>query len=100
MKAYFALAVPLTFAASLVAQNQNSPAYQRLVKEVRHELVMLPNLNAFDNLSFKVDGGTVTLLGQVTRPTLKSDAENVVKRIEGATHRNSGHMAPGDEMSI
>jgi hyperosmotically inducible protein len=38
----------------------------------------------FDNLSYKVDpDGTVTLLGQVARPTLKSDAENVVKRIEG-----------------
>jgi hyperosmotically inducible periplasmic protein len=83
MKAHFALAVSLPFAALLVAQNQNSPAYQRLVKEVRHELVMLPNLNTFDNLSFKVDGATVTLLGQVTRPTLKSEAENVVKRIEG-----------------
>jgi hyperosmotically inducible protein len=83
MKAYFALTVSLAFAALLVAQDENSPAYQRLVREVRHELVMLPNLNAFDNLSFRVSGSTVTLLGQVTRPTLKSEAENVVKRIEG-----------------
>jgi hyperosmotically inducible protein len=30
-----------------------------------------------------VDGSTVTLLGQVTRPSLKSDAENAVKHIEG-----------------
>jgi hyperosmotically inducible protein len=67
----------------LVAQNQNSPAYQRLVKEVRHELVMLPYLGVFDNLEYKVDGSTVTLVGQVTRPTLKSDAESAVKRIEG-----------------
>jgi hyperosmotically inducible protein len=67
----------------LVAQNQNSPAYLRLVKEVRHELVMLPYLGVFDNLEYKVDGSTVTLIGQVTRPTLKSDAENVVKKIEG-----------------
>ena len=55
----------------------------RLVREVRHELVMLPYYGVFDNLSYRVDGGTVTLMGQVTRPTLKSDAENVVKRIEG-----------------
>ena len=39
--------------------------------------------NIFDNLSFKVDGSTVTLMGQVARPTLKSDAERVVKGIEG-----------------
>jgi hyperosmotically inducible protein len=56
----------------------------RIVKEVRHELVMLPYYGVFDNLSYRVDpDGTVTLLGQVARPTLKSDAENVVKRIEG-----------------
>jgi len=79
----FAVAVSLTFVVSLAAQDQNSPGYQRLVKEVRHELVMLPNLNTFDNLSFRVDGSTVTLMGHVTRPVLKSDAENVVKRIEG-----------------
>ena len=56
------------------------------MKEVRHELVMLPYYNVFDNLS--LPGGwnsNVTLMGQVTRPTLKSDAENVVKRIEGVT---------------
>ena len=54
-----------------------------IAKEVRHELVMLPFLDVFDNLSYGVDGGVVTLSGQVTRPTLRSDAENAVKRIEG-----------------
>jgi hyperosmotically inducible protein len=56
---------------------------ERITREVRHELVMLPNYGVFDNLSYRVEGGTVTLIGQVTRPTLKSDAGNVVKRIEG-----------------
>jgi hyperosmotically inducible protein len=58
-------------------------ALQRVEREVRHELVMLPYYGVFDNLAFKVDGSTVTLMGQVTRPTLKSDAEKVVKDIEG-----------------
>ena len=45
---------------------------------------MLPYYGVFDNLSYKVGpDGTVTLLGQVVRPTLKSDSENVVKKIEG-----------------
>jgi len=58
----------------------------RVKREVRHELVMLPYYGVFDNLSFSVDGGgTVSLFGQVTRPTLKSDAESVVKDIEGVT---------------
>jgi hyperosmotically inducible protein len=47
---------------------------------------MLPYLDLFDNLAYKVDGYNVTLMGQVTRPTLKSDAENVVKSIEGVEH--------------
>lgn len=56
----------------------------RIVKEVHHELVLLPYYGVFDNLAYRVTpDGTVTLLGQVTRPTLKSDAENSVKRIEG-----------------
>jgi len=46
---------------------------------------MLPYYGVFDDLAFRVDGGKVTLLGEVTRPTLKSDAENVVKRVEGVT---------------
>ncbi len=62
----------------------NRKSIDRIVKEVRHELVMLPYYGVFDNLAYKVDpDGTVTLLGQVARPTLKSDAENAVKRIEG-----------------
>jgi len=75
-------------AISMVAQANRealSPkGIDRIVKEVHHELVMLPFYGVFDNLAYKVDpDGTVTLLGQVARPTLKSDAENVVKRIEG-----------------
>jgi hyperosmotically inducible protein len=66
-----------------MAADQGSVAYNKLVKEIRHELVMLPYYNVFDNLSFKVEGGKVTLMGQVAKPTLKSDAERVVKSVEG-----------------
>jgi hyperosmotically inducible protein len=58
----------------------------RIAQEVRHQLVMLPYYGIFDDLAFRVEGGTVTLMGQVTRPTLKSDAENVTKRVEGVTN--------------
>ena len=62
---------------------EKSRSEGRLEREVRHELVMLPYYGVFDNLAFKLDGYKVTLLGAVARPTLKSDAEAVVKRIEG-----------------
>lgn len=61
----------------------------RIQKEVRHELVMLPYFTVFDNIAFQVDGGTVTLMGEVTQPTLKSDAENAVKHIEGVQQVNN-----------
>jgi len=60
-------------------------AENRIAREVRHELVTLPYYGVFDDLAFRVEGSTVILQGQVTRPTLKSDAENVTKRIEGVT---------------
>ncbi|MGA2858485.1 MAG: BON domain-containing protein [Candidatus Sulfotelmatobacter sp.] len=67
------------------AQRAQAPAraQERITREVRHELLMLPYFGVFDNIAYKVDGYNVTLLGQVVRPTLKSDAENVVKHIEG-----------------
>jgi hyperosmotically inducible protein len=68
------------------SQDRGQPSaksQERITKEVRHELVMLPYFTVFDNIAYKVDGSTVTLLGQVVRPSLKSDAGNAVKRIEG-----------------
>ncbi len=78
---------------SLFAQDQKdrnklggTPGVDRITREVRHELVMLPYYSVFDNLAYKVDGDTVTLLGQVSRPSLKSDAEKSVQKIEGVDH--------------
>ncbi len=59
------------------------PNQDKITKEVRHELVMLPYYGVFDNLAYRVDGAKVTLFGQVTKPTLKDDAGRVVKKIEG-----------------
>src|SRR6202162_115058 len=82
-----AVAMMLTALPSFTQENPTSDrAVQRIPREVRHELLMLPYLDVFDNLAYKVDGYNVTLLGQVTRPSLKSDAENVVKKIEGVEH--------------
>jgi hyperosmotically inducible protein len=63
-------------------QRNDKKLHDNLVKEVRHQLLLLPYYSVFDNLLFKVDGDKVTLLGQVVRPSLKSDADNAVKSIE------------------
>jgi hyperosmotically inducible protein len=54
-----------------------------IIREVRHELLMLPFYTIFDDLEYTVSGHTVTLTGAVTRPVLKSDAQTVVEPIEG-----------------
>jgi hyperosmotically inducible periplasmic protein len=89
MKRNWMSLVVLSFALapSMIAQTEAgqsvSPSEARIQKEVRHELLMLPYFNVFDYIAYQVKGDTVTLQGEVTRPSLKSDAENVVKRIEG-----------------
>jgi hyperosmotically inducible protein len=54
-----------------------------LAKELRKELLTLPYYSLFDRFAFRVEGSTITLMGQVTRPTLKSEAENVAKSLAG-----------------
>jgi len=64
-------------------QRSEAKYQEKLSKEVRHQLVLLPWYSVFDNLAYKVEGDKVTLYGQVVQPTLKSDAEAAVKSIEG-----------------
>jgi len=76
----------LSLATLGLTQDRDQPSAKsqdRITREVRHELLMLPYFGVFDYIAFKVEGSTVTLLGQVVRPSLKSDAENALKHIEG-----------------
>jgi len=84
------LGVLLISQAGVAAKNEKNHPFiagdvdeSRIAQKVRHELLMLPYYGVFDDLKFRVDGSTVTLFGAVTRPTLRSDAERVVNRIEG-----------------
>ncbi len=88
MKRVLLVAVVTLFSLATLGftQDREQPsakAQERITKEVRHELLMLPYFSVFDNIAYKVDGYTVALFGQVVRPSLKSDAENAVKHIEG-----------------
>lgn len=77
------LVVLSVMSVSLFAQQISPRTEEYIQREVRHELLMLPYLTVFDNLTYRVDGYTVTLMGQVTDPVVKSDAGNTVKQIEG-----------------
>jgi hyperosmotically inducible periplasmic protein len=76
------LSTALTLSAQ-IGRVVPAPTVQHIEKEVRHQILLLPWLNLFDNITYKVDGYQVTLMGQVTREYLKKDAENAVKQIEG-----------------
>src|SRR6185312_223435 len=86
---FLTLVMGLTMAGAAGAQegSQSSAADQkmqdRMTREIRHQLVMLPQLSIFDNLAYKVNGDTVTLMGQVRNAVLKDSAEQAVKRVEG-----------------
>ena len=88
LRTLFVAWVILALGSAVLARQvtDSARATERITREVRHELLMLPYFGVFDNIAYKVDGYNVTLMGQVTRPTLKSDAENVVKKIEGVEH--------------
>jgi hyperosmotically inducible protein len=79
----------LALAETTSAAQANRLADEQLAKKVRHELVLLPFLSVFDNMAFSVQDGVITLKGQVIRPTLKSSALNVVKRLEGVQQVNN-----------
>ena len=55
----------------------------RRARAIQREILTLPEYGVFDHLRFSIKGDTVILRGQASRPTLKSSAENVVKRLEG-----------------
>jgi hyperosmotically inducible periplasmic protein len=79
-----ALAAGLAIAGvPMFATNGNVP--QDLTEQVRHELGMIPYYSVFDDLNYKVDNGVVTLLGEVTQPVVKEDAERSVKHLAGVT---------------
>ena len=87
-----AVASPLGFAGDSGSQKSAAPAWlvqvapqalEHRQREVLHQLRMLPYYTIFDNIEFRLEGDQVELSGQVVWPTLKSDAENVVKHVEG-----------------
>ena len=80
----FALALA-SIAVTAVPMLADNGAPKPLAERVRHELAMLPYYSIFDDVSFRVDGTTVYLTGDVRQPVLKSDAVNAVKHIEGVT---------------
>jgi hyperosmotically inducible protein len=82
----FATAIFLVFGAFLAPaapQEQAAPPAAPLVAEIRNAIVLAPHYGVFDNLSFELEGGSVTLLGQVLLPITGEEAAKRVARLAG-----------------
>jgi hyperosmotically inducible periplasmic protein len=77
------------------AETPPSRATLKMAQDVQKAIVTLPNYGVFDDLHFAIQGDTLILRGQASRPTLKSSAERVVKKIEGvSTVKNEIEVLP------
>lgn len=76
-----ALAASAAVAAPVASGQQSNDV--ATMNQIRKKLVTLPYYGIFDNLSYKIEGNTVTLYGQVVRPSTRKDAERRVAKIEG-----------------
>ena len=81
--AFGANASSLEASRSQASKEDRGTEAASIVREVHHQLVMLPFYTLFDNLEYKVEGSKVTLMGQVVRPNLKDDAGSAVKHVRG-----------------
>lgn len=87
------LGAALSFAQTMQSSSQRSgvspKAEQNIMREIRHEILMLPYYGVFDAIGYTVNGRDVTLAGYVIRDSVKHDAEGAVKHIEGVEHVNN-----------
>lgn len=60
-----------------------APGAPKIYEKIRHELAMMPYISEFDFISFAMVGDNVILSGWTVRQTNRSDAQNIVKNIEG-----------------
>lgn len=80
---FFAAILAAGFTSLAFADASNPSVDERLAGRVRHELAMIPQVTVFDNVAYRVEGGTVTLYGQVRNAVIKDEAQSSVKHLEG-----------------
>ena len=72
-------------ATAATAQMNMYSGNSRIERKVRSEILSLPYYGVFDAIGYQLNGDTITLSGYVVRPITKSDAENVIKDIDGVS---------------
>ena len=85
---FLAIAILSLFSISAAAQRYvdgKDFSTKTIEAKAFKQILKLPRYGVFDQISFKVEDGTITLFGKVVEPTTKSDAKRAVARIEGVT---------------
>lgn len=78
-----ASAIAVNCSAQTVTPQVSERAVMRISREVQKGILQLPNYGLFDDIRFQIRGYEVILKGAASRPTLKSSAEQIVRKIEG-----------------
>lgn len=81
--AIMTLALSATAWGVPIKSGEQELSRQQLVKRIRKELVTLPYYGVFDNLAYQVEGGKVTLHGQVVQAILRRNAERRIAKLPG-----------------
>jgi hyperosmotically inducible periplasmic protein len=86
VKTVLAAAFSITLCAATAMAKVNAPALtgdDAIAQKVLHELRSYPYYTIFDDVNFRVDNGTVQLLGEVTQPWKKSALGKSISGIQG-----------------
>jgi hyperosmotically inducible protein len=73
----------LVVGAAAAADGGSSGGRGGLADRVRHEILMYSNYTLWDDISFRVDNGNVSLIGAVSQPYKSSDLQRIVQHIPG-----------------
>jgi osmotically-inducible protein OsmY len=86
LKTVLAAAFSVTLCAATAMAKVNAPALtgdDAIAQKVLHEVRSYPYFTIFDDVNFRVENGTVQLLGEVTQPWKKSALGKSVAGIPG-----------------
>ncbi len=81
------LGTVLIASCALAATKESAPdpSDAVLAKSIRHQILMYANYTLWDDISFRVDNGSVELEGSVNQPYKRADLERLVQRVPGVS---------------
>jgi hyperosmotically inducible protein len=82
----FLMAAALVASAGATGKESTAPRTDAdVAKAVKHEILMYPNYTLWDDISFRVENGSVELLGSVNQPYKKSDLQKIIQHVPGVS---------------